>query len=72
MDGEFSADIDKRCDCPKAVYELEDYSTRPVNYVRTARKDVIGVLMQTLLQKSSRNISVEILGKPVPDADYGN
>lgn len=49
---EFSADIDKRCDCPKAVYELEDYSTRPVNYVRTARKDVIGVLMQTLLQKA--------------------
>lgn len=49
---EFSAETDKRCDCPKAVYELEDYSTRPVNYVRTARKDVIGVLMQTLLQKA--------------------
>lgn len=49
---EFSADTDKRCDCPKAVYELEDYSTRPVNYVRTARKDIIGVLMHTLLQKA--------------------
>lgn len=48
----FSADIDKRCDCPRAVYELEDYSTRPVNYVRTARKDVIGTLMQILMQKS--------------------
>lgn len=47
---EFSAVIDKRCDCPKAVYELEDYSTRPVNYVRTARKDVIGVLLQQILQ----------------------
>lgn len=49
---EFSADTDPRCDCPKAVYELEDYSTRPVNYVRTARKDIIGVLLQTILQKA--------------------
>lgn len=48
----FSADIDKRCDCPRAVYELEDYSTRPVGYVRTARKDVIGTLMQLLMQKA--------------------
>lgn len=49
---EFSADMDKRCDCPRAVYELEDYSTRPVGYVREARKDIIGVLLQQLLQKS--------------------
>jgi len=46
----FSAEIDKRCDCPRAVYELEDYSTRPVGYVRTARKDIIGVLFQSMLQ----------------------
>jgi hypothetical protein len=49
---EFSAETDSRCDCPKAVYELEDYATRPVNYVRTARKDIIGVLMQGLMQKA--------------------
>ncbi|MEK7543832.1 MAG: DUF4012 domain-containing protein [Patescibacteria group bacterium] len=49
---EFSADTDKRCDCPKAVYELEDYSTRPVGYLRDARKDIIGVLLQTLMQKA--------------------
>lgn len=48
----FSAETDKRCDCPRAVYELEDYSTRPVNYVRSARKDIIGVLMQSLLHKA--------------------
>jgi hypothetical protein len=46
----FSAEIDKRCDCPKAIYELEDYSTRPVGYVREDRKDIIGVLMQRILQ----------------------
>lgn len=49
---EFSAVTDKRCDCPRAVYELEDYSTRPVNYVREARKDIIGVLLRDLLQKA--------------------
>ncbi|MCL4360134.1 DUF4012 domain-containing protein [Patescibacteria group bacterium] len=49
---EFSADNDPRCDCPKAIYELEDYSSRPVNYVRTARKDIIGVLMQTILHQA--------------------
>lgn len=49
---EFSAETDKRCDCPKAVYELEDYSTRPVGYVRGARKDIIGVLLQSVLQKA--------------------
>lgn len=49
---EFSAETDKRCDCPKAVYELEDYSTRPVNYVRTARKDIIGILLQNVMQKA--------------------
>lgn len=49
---EFSAETDKRCDCPRAVYELEDYSTRPVNYVREARKDIIGVLLHSLLQKA--------------------
>ncbi len=49
---EFSAVVDKRCDCPRAVYELEDYSTRPVNYVREARKDIIGVLLRDILQKA--------------------
>ncbi len=49
---EFSAVTDKRCDCPKAIYELEDYSTRPVGYVREARKDVIGVLLRDLMQKA--------------------
>lgn len=48
----FSAEIDKRCDCPKAVYELEDYSTRPVAYVREERKDIIGVLLYQIMQRA--------------------
>lgn len=48
----FSADVDKRCDCPKAIYELEDYSTRPVAYVRTDRKGIIGDLLYQIMQRA--------------------
>jgi len=48
----FSADNDKRCDCPKAIYELEDYSTKPVAYVREDRKDIISVLLYQIMQKA--------------------
>ena len=51
-DREFSATIDKRCDCARAIYELEDYSSRPVGYVRAERKDIIGVLMRELMYKA--------------------
>jgi len=48
----FSSDNDKRCDCPKAIYELEDYATRPVAYVREDRKDIIGVLLYQVMQRA--------------------
>ncbi len=48
----FSSEIDKRCDCPKVIYELEDYSTRPVAYVREDRKDVLGELLKQIMQKA--------------------
>lgn len=48
----FSAETDKRCDCPRAVYELEDSSTRPVGYVRAERKAVLGDLLQLTVQKA--------------------
>lgn len=48
----FSAETDKRCDCPKAIYELEDYATKPVAYVREDRKDIISVLLYQILQRS--------------------
>ena len=47
-----TAEIDPRCDCPKAVYELEDYSTRPVAYLRDERKDIIGVLLYQIMQRA--------------------
>lgn len=48
----FSAENDPRCDCPKAIYELEDYSTKPVAYVREERKDIISVLLYQIMQRS--------------------
>ena len=49
---EFSAEIDARCDCPKAVYELEDSSSRPVGFVRAERKALLGDLLQQTIQKA--------------------
>lgn len=50
--GRFTADIDPRCDCPQVIYELEDYSTRPVGFVRDDRKAFLAPMMQTLLVKA--------------------
>jgi hypothetical protein len=46
----FSAETDKRCDCPRAVFELEDASTKPVNFVRTDRKSIIGNLLDQIMR----------------------
>ncbi|OGH02420.1 MAG: hypothetical protein A2798_02055 [Candidatus Levybacteria bacterium RIFCSPHIGHO2_01_FULL_37_17] len=49
----FTTKEDPRCGgCPQVIYELEDYSSRPVGYVRTERKDLIGVLMYEIMNKA--------------------
>ncbi|KKP59188.1 MAG: hypothetical protein UR52_C0010G0001, partial [Candidatus Gottesmanbacteria bacterium GW2011_GWA1_34_13] len=48
----FSAETDKRCDCPRVIYELEDYATRPVAYVRDTRKDILGSLMYEIIKRA--------------------
>lgn len=48
----FSAQNDSRCNCPKVIYELEDYATKPVAYVREERKDIIGILFYQLMQRA--------------------
>lgn len=47
--GNFSADIDKRCNCPQVVYALEDLISKPVAGMRTDRKAVLGPLMHSIL-----------------------
>ncbi|MCL5090389.1 MAG: DUF4012 domain-containing protein, partial [Patescibacteria group bacterium] len=47
--GNFSAENDKRCDCPQVVYRLEEIADKPVSTMKTARKAVIGPLMHSIL-----------------------
>jgi len=47
--GNFSAEIDKRCDCPQVVYRLEELADKPVSTLNLARKAVIGPLMHSVL-----------------------
>ncbi len=47
--GNFSAEIDKRCDCPQVVYRLEEIADKPISGTKTARKAVIGPLMHSIL-----------------------
>lgn len=47
--GTFSAENDKRCDCPQVVYELEKIADKPVSGFRTGRKAILGPLMHSIL-----------------------
>lgn len=47
--GTFSAEIDKRCDCPQIVYRLEEIADKPVSGTVANRKAVIGPLMHSIL-----------------------
>lgn len=47
--GNFSAEIDKRCDCPQVVYRLEELADKPVSTLKTSRKAVIAPLMHSIL-----------------------
>lgn len=47
--GNFSPEIDKRCDCPQVVYRLEELADKPISGTNLARKAVIGPLMHSLL-----------------------
>lgn len=47
----YSADIDKRCNCPNVIYELEAYS-QIIEKGEKDRKAILGTLMQQILAKS--------------------
>ncbi len=50
--GTFSAEIDKRCDCPQIIYVLSEIITRPTPYLREDRKGILGPLMRATLTKA--------------------
>ncbi len=47
----YSAEVDKRCNCPNVIYELENYAEVAAKGEKD-RKAVLGVLMQQILAKS--------------------
>ena len=48
----FTTKNDPRCDCPQVIYQLEDNISRPVNYIKTERKGLLGQLLQALMTKA--------------------
>lgn len=48
----FTDQNDPQCGCAEALYELENDISRPVNYQRTDRKSLLGILLTAILQKS--------------------
>ena len=48
----FSSRIDPRCDCPQVIYTLLDEIDRPVAYLKTDRKGILGDLLLVLMQKA--------------------
>lgn len=50
--GTFSAENDKKCDCPQIVYALSEIITRPTPYMRVDRKGILGPMMQAILSKT--------------------
>lgn len=48
----FTTDNDPHCNCPQVIYQLENSISRPVNYVKTERKGLIGDLLSTIMTKA--------------------
>jgi uncharacterized protein YbcV (DUF1398 family) len=48
----FSANQDKRCDCPQVIYQMSDMVDRPVGYQKADRKGILGTLMFALFNKA--------------------
>ncbi len=49
---EFTTKIVPECNCPQVIFELESYADKPVNYARGSRKDIIGALMNSIMNKA--------------------
>lgn len=50
----FSATIDKRCDCPQVIYQLFSVVDEQVGYVKENRKGILGDLMYELFNRALR------------------
>lgn len=50
----FSAKLDKRCDCPQVIYQLFSVVDEQVGYVKENRKGILGDLMYELFNRALR------------------
>jgi len=48
----FTTDNDPHCDCPQVIYALENSIARPLNYVTTTRKSLLGDLLSAIMTKA--------------------
>ncbi len=51
----FNTKQDPRCNCPQVIYVLEDNISRPVNYQKSGRKDLLGALLYSIMEKSLKS-----------------
>ena len=60
----FNTKPDPRCwdACPQVIYELEDNISRPVNYIKTNRKGLLGELLQAIMKKALSSSPKEYWG----------
>lgn len=58
----FTTEVDDRCDCPQVIYELENNISRPVNYIKTDRKGLLGDMLQALMSKALSSSPKEYWG----------
>lgn len=58
----FTSDEDPRCECPQAIYELEDNISRPVGYIKEDRKGLLGQLLTAIMQKALSSSPKEYWG----------
>lgn len=53
VDGQtFTTNNDPRCDCAQVIYELENNISRPVGYIKTDRKGLLGDMLQAIMSKA--------------------
>ncbi|HVZ11473.1 MAG TPA: DUF4012 domain-containing protein [Patescibacteria group bacterium] len=67
----FTAKTDPGCDCPQVVYQLEQNTTKPVNYIKTNRKGIVGDLLYATMEKAL-SASPKIYWGPLFNAALGD
>lgn len=72
----FTSQIDKRCDCPQVIYELERLISTPLSIdirytnlaaVQAQRKDILGTLIYSIMEKALKSSPKKYWGPLMQD-----